>query len=65
MPESTPHESSIDSGAAATALADPPQPPSTPPGAVATGAPKPRRGRGPLIAAIVTALVALALIGVS
>lgn len=48
----------------ATALAEPPQPPTTPPGAVAGGAPRPRRKRTGLVIGIVAALVAAAFLAV-
>jgi hypothetical protein len=44
----------------ATALADPPQPPTTPPGSVAGSAPEPKRKRTGIIVAVVASLVAVA-----
>lgn len=61
MPETTPSENTSGS---ATALAEPPQPPTTPPGAVASGTPAPRRKRTGLILAIVLSLVAIVFVGV-
>jgi len=59
VPENSPAENT---GGPATALADPPQPPATPPGSVASGAPEPRRKRTGVIVAIVASLVAIAFI---
>lgn len=59
VPEITPAENS---GGPATALADPPQPPNTPPGAVASGTPEPRRRHTGLIVAIVLSLLAIGLL---
>lgn len=49
----------------ATALADPPKPPGTPPGAVASGTPEPRRRRTGLIVAIVLSVLAIGLLALS
>ena len=62
MPETTPAENTV---GPATALADPPQPPDAPPGTrVGAAMPEPRRKRTGLIIAIVSAVVALAFVGV-
>jgi len=48
----------------ATALAEPPQPPTTPPGAVGSATPEPRRKRTGVILAVVLGLVAIGFVAV-
>lgn len=59
MPETPPADNPSSS---AVALADPPRPPGTPPGAVASGTPEPRRRHTGLIVAIVLSLLAIGLL---
>jgi hypothetical protein len=59
VPETTPADNS---GGPATALADPPQPPATPPGSVAAGTPDPGRKRTAIILTIVLSVIAVAFV---